>query len=321
MNFRFGPKALLVAALIFPALAIAEEENLEIRSISKTRSTGWVFVDNGWKDNIDLLKVRLRNGGDKPVKIEELSAYFFDGDDRKLEKIKGVSRVEIAPEEYQSVPKRLKPREQAELLYAIAPSIDTGAAKWRLFVFEAKTPDGTARLSYPKKLDDFSHLAFSGSGGAEVAADEIDLEIKSVSRFRNSRNASVDGGWAEGLNTLKARIRLESGAESDDFFVRAYFFDKQGKQVLKYREPPLVENSRSEYQSLPPRWENGEEYEIFFPIPAKFESGAREVASALIVFGNPKTAVAAGYPDLDMPIDELDFPEKSQVQKSRQSLE
>jgi len=88
-------------------------------------------------------------------------------------------------------------------------------------------------------------------------------------------------------------------------------------QSEKYQSPPLVENDRSEYHSLPARWADEEDYEIYFPIPAKIESGQSEWSSVLVVFGNDKKAVAAGYPDTDMDFKTLKFPGKELVLESR----
>lgn len=311
---------ILLTSLLFPLAALAESA-LEIRSISRTRSTGWVFVDNGYKRDIDLLQVRLRNGSDQPVKLESVAGYFFDGDDRRLEKIDGVSRVEISPDQYQSAPKRLAPGDQAELLYAVAPSIDSGRGKWKTFVFEAQTSGGPVRLSYPKKLDDLSHLEFGKTTGREVAAEDLEFEIESVNRYRNQRNGYVDGDYVSGLETIRARCRIDSGAEAANFFARAYFFDAEGKPVLDYREPPQVENSRGEYQTLPPRWENGEEFEVHFPIADRHTRGPQGWQSVVVVFGNEEKAVAATYPDSDMDLAPLTFKEKALVLKSREKPE
>jgi hypothetical protein len=190
--------------------------------------------------------------------------------------------------------------------------------RWRTFVIEFGEGEKAIRRAYPSTSDlaslDFTQTPLRGISdvSTESGTSEAVPVIKSVSRFRNSMNAWVDKGWVRGLNTLRAKLRLESGASQGGFFVRAYFFDRDNVKVLEYKKPPQVEVGPGKYATLPTFWKDKEDYEIYFPIPNDKDGGPSGWKTAIVVFGNSKKVVADVTPS-NTSLEAFDFPEKANL--------
>ena len=311
-----------------------EASIFEIGSINQTKSTGWVMVDNGWVRNVDLVKVKFRQNGTGDVPVPELTAYLFNKDGKLLRKLRGIPRVQSREDTgntsskvssgYQDLPDKLEPRKAYELYYPMPPSLNAGDLRIKTFVMEIKDGDKKVRRAYPASQTDLSKMDFDGksvtgiaetdaapaAGGAAATAKTTEVKFRTITRFRNTRNADVNNTWVEGLQTIRAKFDLVSGADRDKLFARAYFYDEKGKQLYDLRQPPQVEVAPREYVSIPPIFKDGESYEFLFPIwDEKSSQLTDKVVTTIVVFGN-KEAVAAGIYPSTRKLEEFDFPEK-----------
>lgn len=312
---------LLLPGFFIICATLAQAQNAEIRHIDKTRAAGWAEADGGWVGNPDTLVTQfiLKEGfpGNLPV-----SAYFFNESRQLVYRYNRLPQVQIKSAIYQEPLSDLKSGQRYEAAFPIPPSVAAnGPLRWRTFVIQIGEGDTAVRRAYPASTEDLATFDFAqkpvrgiGSVSTEGGAIETIPVIKSVTRFRNSMNAWVDDKWVRGLNTLRVKIRVDSGAAQGGFFVRAYFFDRNGAKILQYKKPPQVEVSGGKYASLPPIWEDKEDYEIFFPIPESFDRGASGWKSAVVVFGNSNAVVADVTPS-STSLDALDFPEKADLKK------
>jgi|GEM_PF-1788532 len=309
----------VVMGLIVMGIGWCEAQQFTVSPITRTKASGWVSVDGGWVQGADLLKVRIRPKEALNGKLQ-LEAGFFDEQGGLIRKMTKVPQLQARGDEYQSLPATLEAGRSYDIFFPIPPSVDSGANRWKVFAIKIGDGEDAAGAVYPASRGDLSTFDFSDSqqSGSANSTDSANVTvvpgIQQVSRYRNSMNGWVDGKWIAGVPTLKAKVRLEQGAEAGKFFVKAYFFDSKGLRIFDHQKPPQVEVKRgAEYVSLPPQWENETDYDIHFPVPPSIERGNAKWRTAVIVFGNPSVAVAKIYPAGSAEIDDLDFPERTLV--------
>lgn len=316
---RMKIPAFLLVILCLVCVSDLRSQEFNLSTITRTQASGWVSVDDGWVQRADILKVRISPKETYSGKVP-LLAGFFDENGRLLRKITSVPVMVAKGSQYQELPRTLEANRTYDVYFPIPPSIATGPNRWKTFAVKVGKGEDTTSALYPANAGDIADFVFNQDGGASDSktpleeAVPIEPLIRQVIRYKNAMNGWVDGEWIPGLITLKAKVRLESGAETGKPFVKAYFFDASGNRVLDYQKPPQVEVKRGiEYVSLPPIWQNKTDYEIHFPIPAAFERGNNKWRTAVIVFGNKQNAVAAIYPSGSKEIEDLDFPERDLV--------
>jgi len=309
-----------VLFLCFIGIGWCEAQQFTVSPITRTTASGWVSVDDGWAQGVDLLKVRIRP--EETIQgTPKLMAGFFNKEGRLIRKTTKVPHLQARGGDYQSLPPTLEAGRNYDIFFPIPPSIASGPDSWNAFVVKFGDGKDAAGAVYPADRGDLIEFDFSGSandaahGSSDSSTATVVPKIKQVVRYRNSMNGLIDGEWKTGLTTLRAEVRLDQGAEAGNFFVKAYFFDSKGLRIFDYQKPPQVEVKRgSEYVSLPPRWENETDYDIHFPVPPSIERGNSKWRTAVIVFGNPSVAVARMYPEGSAELDTLDFPEQTLVQ-------
>ncbi len=309
----------LLPALLLATLLTVRAQTADIRHIDKSRAGGWAEVDGGWIANPDILVTQFTLQEDFPGNLP-VSAYFFNEARQLVYRYTRLPMVQIKSAVYQEALSNLRAGQRYEAAFPIPPSVDAnGPLRWRTFVIQIGDGDTPTRRAYPGSTTDLAAFDFKqkpvrgiGDVSTEAGAIEAVPVIKSITRFRNPMNAWVDDKWTRGLNTLRVKVRLDSGAAQGGFVVRAYFFDRNGSRILQYKKPPQVEVSGGKYATLPTIWQDKEDYEILFPIPDSIDRGTSGWKSAVIVFGNSKALVADVTP-ASASIDLLDFPEKADL--------
>jgi hypothetical protein len=287
-------------------------QEVTIRNVSRARAAGWVFVDNGWVNGTDLVEVKFGVKSETPSAGFPMKWGFFDADKKLLGKFQGLPRLQARPGAYQSLPETLTTGQTYAVCFPIPPSMATGAGRWRTFLIELGSPP-PARAIYPVsgKPEDFQFDAAAGK--PELGAADIKPVIKRISRYRNGLPASVNGHWVSGLNTLRVTVQVDSGAEANDFYARVYFFDADRKRIFDWQNPPQVAvKAGGLYTTLPGIWKNAQSYDLHFPIPAKYDQGAGQWRTAVVLFGDKKAVVAESYPAAGKAGD-FDFPEKERT--------
>jgi hypothetical protein len=304
-------RTILVGLMLLTVAAVAGAQDITIRGLNRARSSGWVYVDNGWIRNGDLVEVKFTVNSSMPGKIP-VHWGFFDADKKLLGKFSGIPEVATKGEAKQELPETLEPNHTYSLSFPIPPSLASGAARWRTFAIElGAAPAASAIYPVAGEASDFS-LA-EKKEGADVASGDIKPVIKRIARYRNGLPALIDHEWVNGLDTLKVTVQLDSGAEAGDFFARLYLFDADKKKVFAWSSPPQVAiRAGGTYASLPASWKNAETYDLHFPIPAAYEQGPHQVRTAVVVFGDKQVVAAESYPAAGKWAD-FDFPEKASV--------
>ncbi len=314
-----GFVAVVVAlVLLAPKDAQAADPEYTIRGISRTTAQGWVSIDGGWVDRAEILKVRFSVDRDHEGTVP-LVAGFFDSEKRLLKKFKGAPHLQMrSGTEYQDLPSKLEAGRIYDVNFPVAPSIASGSMRWSDFLVMLGKEDAAAHATYPKSGLDWEEYSLKGEeikhAGTAAEGEALKLEFSGINRQKHANSVWLDNEWKRGVNVLKSKIRIHSGAAAGGFFVCAYFFDKEGNQILATKSPPQIELRRgSEYVTLPPFWENGKPYEVYFPIPPALETGSGRYQDVVIVFGNKEAAVAGVFPTSRTDIATLDFPEKALV--------
>jgi hypothetical protein len=300
----------IVFAALFLAGGLLAQE-VTIRNVGRGHAVGWVFVDNGWVRNGDLMDVKFNVKSEMPSKGFKMQWGFFDAEKKLLGKFSGLPRVQTRGTDYQTLPETLRPNQSYTVSFPVPPSMNSGAGRWRTFAIEmgaeparAMYPPGGAVADFP--LD-------APADKPALAAGDVQPTIKRITRYRNGLPAWVDKGWVSGLNTLRVTVQVDSGAEAHDFYARVHFFNAEKKEIFAWANPPQVSvRTWGTYVSLPAIWKNGESCDLHFPIPQKIDQGAGSWRTAVVIFGDAKAVVAEAYPATSKVAD-FDFPEKGRL--------
>jgi hypothetical protein len=248
-----------------------------------------------------------------------LQAGFFDAGKKLLYRFDRVPRLQTkggGTSDYQSLPRKLEKGNTYEIFFPVPPSIATGDNRWSDFLVRLGRGEQATYISYPKPDLDPSQFSWEMAPSADTAeqAKEVKLAIRQARRTPHRTNIWCDGGWKEGINVVEVSLMVEEGAESGGFYVRAYYYDKDGKLLQSFDQPPRAEAAnRREYVSLPAVWKNMIGETVSFPISPKWENGDKRLQDVVIVFGNGHRAVAAMSSNSRGKIEDFEFPEKTLV--------
>ncbi len=161
----------------------------------------------------------------------------------------------------------------------------------------------------------FSALLCSGSAVAKKNAKDSDFPyiIKKIKKSTKKR-AYVDNGWKGDVKCIRADIKAKEDLGDTEFYVKAYFYDKNKKLVEEYSGPAKVSDDWKNYRSIPDYLHPNKIYDVYFPITDKIEKGKYKWKSVVVVFGDSNRAVADVYKG-DSVLN-YDFPEKELVKKN-----
>lgn len=122
-----------------------------------------------------------------------------------------------------------------------------------------------------------------------------------VPGFINTKN-----GWEYKIKCVKVDLRYKGAAAVEGANVKAYFFDREGKEVERFAGPPRRQDEKGKYIEAIRRYEPGGKYEVFFPISKVSED--RDWKTVLVTFGNATEAAALADPRVGLMT--LSFDEK-----------
>jgi hypothetical protein len=321
MNPSLGCLLGLGLSLVFsPAILLATEEEAKplflSRGITRHNVTGWVDVEGTWVNGASALKVRFSPTEDFEGKIP-VQAGFFDANKNLLHRFDKVPHMQTKGHgtAYQAPPSKLEKGKIYDLYFPVPPSISSGGSRWTDFLVVLGKGNQATAISHPKSGLDPAEFSFAAEPSS-AAAENVNAKLV----IRNARstplrtNIWADGGWKSGLNVVQVTLMVEEGAEAGDFYVRAYYYDRDGNLIETFKEPARTEVSRGrEYTSLPPVWKNKAVETVYFPISPRLETGASRVQDIVVVFGNTSTAVATMSSNSRGKLEDFDFPEKQLV--------
>jgi hypothetical protein len=149
-----------------------------------------------------------------------------------------------------------------------------------------------------------------------VAVASDDFRIKSLRETRSTDLILVDRNWVKDPKRLLVTLRVESDMPTTGVNVRAYFFDKDGKEVARVEKPNPIWTSTSrgvEEVGLPSMLEKNKDIVVYFALTQELE--AKKWKSVVVVFGNDTLVSARSFPATA--ITTLEFPEKARMIKDQ----
>ncbi len=306
----------LVAACALPSFGA--EEAFSSRGVTRQTVRGWVDVEGAWVNGATTLRVRFTANedfkGSPPVQ-----AGFFDDGKKLLYRFDRVPVLQTkggGSKDFQALPNNLEKGKTYEIFFPVPPSIATGDNRWSDFLVRLGRGEQATYISYPQTDLDPDQFAWETAPSTDTTAQakEVKLAIRQARRTPHRTNIWCDGGWKKGINVVEVSLMVEEGAESGGFYARAYYYDKDGKLLQSFDQPPRAEASNGrEYVSLPAVWKNMIGETVSFPISPKWESGDKRLQDVVIVFGNGHRAVAAMSSNSSGKPEDFEFPEKALV--------
>ena len=147
-----------------------------------------------------------------------------------------------------------------------------------------------------------------------VAAD--DFRIKSLRETRSTDLIMVGKNWVKDPKRLLVTLRVENDTPEAGLAVRAYFYDKDGKEVARVGQPnPIWTRTPRGFEALglPSTLEKNKDIDVYFALSLELE--AKKWKSVVIVFGNDTAVSARSIPATA--ITTLEFPEKARMIKEQ----
>jgi hypothetical protein len=146
--------------------------------------------------------------------------------------------------------------------------------------------------------------------GAEA---ESPYRIRSLSKVKGTEQVELEEKWRTDItDRIEVSLRVADPTPSDKVFVRAYFYDKDGALLHKFREPvKLWRHTKIGFEpvGMPAVLEKGKDTKVYFPITGELE--VSKWKKVLVVFGTSTAAEARVYPTGSL--EGLDFPERAFV--------
>jgi hypothetical protein len=159
-------------------------------------------------------------------------------------------------------------------------------------------------------------LCATGSASYAQMADGRDFAIQNITRGKTAGNIYIGRQWKKGGELLKVSLNAKKNVEASSVYVRAYFYDRTGKLIQKYREPTRIQVREQYRGGMPEAFPAGKVQNVYFPILDAISSGRHRWAAAVVVFGGETEAVAAVFPSGMMRLEQLEFDEKELVIES-----
>jgi hypothetical protein len=110
------------------------------------------------------------------------------------------------------------------------------------------------------------------------------------------QSARINGKWNKAFlsSCLEVKLRTQKDIQTNSIYVRAYFFDKDGRKIASQVEPFPVNRGGMENYAMPSLFKSREWGAVFFVVPESLRKSTGW--KALIVFGDQSSANAKVYP-------------------------
>lgn len=120
------------------------------------------------------------------------------------------------------------------------------------------------------------------------------FEISRIRREFVPGYISTQEGWEYRIKSVRVDLRYKGPAAVENAYVKAYFYDRDGKEIERFGSPPRRQDENGKYLDAIARYEPGEKYEVFFPISKAAEKS--DWKTVLVTFGNANEAAALADP-------------------------
>jgi hypothetical protein len=140
------------------------------------------------------------------------------------------------------------------------------------------------------------------------APTPLAFEIKNIKRGSNPQ-VFVDQAWKRNVPVIEVDLRTYEDLQGKKPFIRAYFYDREKKLILKANGPSPYSVPGKGTVKVPDYLKPKETYLVCFGIPDQALDVQRKWSRVLVVFGEGNRAVAEMYPPDDEAL--FEFDEKS----------
>ena len=141
---------------------------------------------------------------------------------------------------------------------------------------------------------------------------QTNYRIVSIHPFSSHEDIKVGSGWRKDLpQRMQVSLQVPFDTPASSIFVKAYFYDKDDKQVASYPKPNSIWTSTPHGTAevgLPPTLPRGIT-NVYFALPEDLQD--KKWTTMLVVFGDNKQVAANSLPATALP--RLNFPEKAKV--------
>ncbi len=131
------------------------------------------------------------------------------------------------------------------------------------------------------------------------------FEIKDIKRGTNPQ-VYVDGAWKRNVAVIEVSLRTNEDMQGKKPFVKAYFYDKDKKLIVKADGPSEYTERGKGTVRMPDYLKPKEEYKVCFGVTEQALDLHRKWTRVLVVFGEGKRASAEVYPPDDATLFEFD---------------
>jgi hypothetical protein len=143
---------------------------------------------------------------------------------------------------------------------------------------------------------------------AQTPAAVVPFEIKGM-RVGTHPQVYVDEAWKKNAPVIEAQLRTIEDLQGKKPFVKAYFYDKDKKLIVKADRPSEYTEPGKGSIRIPDYLKPKETYKVCFGITAQALDVHHKWSRVLVVFGEGNRATAEVYPPDD--IGSFEFDEKA----------
>lgn len=143
------------------------------------------------------------------------------------------------------------------------------------------------------------------SAARAQAPAAVAFEIKDIKRGINSQ-VYVEQAWKRNVPVIEVNLRTNEDLQGKKPFVKAYFYDKDKKLIVKADRPSEYSEPGKGTVRMPDYMKPKETYKVCFGITDQALDVHHKWTRVLIVFGEGNRAVAAVFPSDDPAAFEFD---------------
>ena len=136
-----------------------------------------------------------------------------------------------------------------------------------------------------------------------------DFEVFRIREEKLPGFVDTGNGFEHNVECIGAELRYLGSKAVEDFYVRGYFYDRDGKEIERFRRAPRIQDKSGKDVEMPKRFEPGDKYQVYFPISKVIED--RGWKTVLVLFGNATEVGALASPKTSLM--ELGFDEKKVI--------
>ncbi len=329
---KLGPEDKAFAQDAFgkqPAKAMIDWENPKnspnyvIRSLKRETAPGFIAVKSGWEYQIKSIEARLQYKGDKESASGNVVAYFYDRDNKLIEKIAKPPRRENKDRVYVNALDTFEKNESVEAYYPLTDFLQE--LKWATVLvafgegsdYSVDTMPATSyeHLDFDEKKHVFPNWkpdAVSNSKATPTKTDAT-LEIRRVRESVSKGALNFNGKYQSRKPYLGAEIRATGEIIPGEATVKLYAFDKTGKLEASRTGPSSAEIKGTGKYVERPRIANDDWHEVYFALDGNMEG--KTYPTYVVVFSFGGKTIASIQSSNGTALGALDFPEKDQLNR------